>query len=74
MIIRNRLGLLLQQHKLSLKALAEKADVNYGTLYNFYHERFQVFNGDLIGKLCVALRCNIEDLIYLEEEKKDAGA
>lgn len=74
MVIRNRLGLWLQRSDLSLLALSKKAGVNYGTLNNFYHERFNVVNGEFLVKICVALGCKIEDMLYFEEKKEDASA
>lgn len=76
MKVRNRLKFLLHKEGISLLALANKADVNYGTLYNFYHERYNIFNGNLIGKVCKALGCQVHDLIYIEdnEANKKAGA
>ncbi|MGD6898635.1 helix-turn-helix domain-containing protein [Bacillus infantis] len=70
MRVRNRLRFLMAEKKVSsLVEVSRGAKVHYGTLRNFYHEKYDVFNGKLIAALCQYFDCKIEDLLVLEDEK-----
>lgn len=70
MKIKNNMRILMAKKGVdSIRQVSEGAKVHYGTLLNFYHQRFEVFNGRLIAALCTYFECNIEDLLELVEEK-----
>lgn len=53
----------------NIRWLANKADINYSTLYNFTYNKTNSVNYDIIDKLCCFLNCNIQDVIeYVPEE------
>ena len=68
--IRNRLGILMAEHGVrSVAALSRDTGIHYGTLLNFYHQKFDVFNEKVITALCVYFKCGIEDLLELIDEE-----
>lgn len=50
----------------SVRQLSKEVKIPYATLMNFYHEKYETFNGDLVVKLCRYFECDIADLIYLD--------
>ena len=71
MRVRNRLRILMAQHGVkSVRALSKETDLHYGTLLNFYHQKFDVFNGKVVAALCDHFNCEIEDLLELVKDTK----
>ncbi len=69
MKVRNRLKALMKEKGIkSVLELSRQTGLYYGTLLNFYHERFEVFNVTLVAELCVFFECSINDLLVLEEK------
>ncbi len=67
MVIKHRLKILMAENNInSVSELSRETKLPYGTLLNFYHQRFNVFNADLIAALCTYFKCEITDLIVLE--------
>lgn len=70
MKVRNKLKQLMEEKDVkSVKELSYETGIYYGTLLNFYHERFDIFNADLVAKLCGFFNCKIDDLLVLEKER-----
>lgn len=77
MQIRHNLPLLMaKKHIKSIKELTrlmyEKYGYDYATLYNFNVYIHKKLDPVLIADLCEFFDCSIDDLLYLEEEKKEA--
>lgn len=67
MKIRNNLRKLMAEKKVkSVMFLSQTLEIPYPTLLNFYHEKYETFNADMIKKLCMYFGCEINELIYLE--------
>lgn len=70
MKVRNRMKELMREHDIkTVLEISEKTGLYYGTLLNFYHERFEVFNAPLVAGLCEFFNCKIGDLLILDENK-----
>jgi len=71
MKVRNRLPELMARERIkSVKQLSRLTGISYPTLYNFYNEKYETFNAQLIKRLCEFFNCEIGDLLYLERENK----
>lgn len=67
--IKNRLPALMGEKRVkSVRQLSKATGIPYATLMNFYHEKYETFNGDLVVKLCQYFECDIADLIYLNKD------
>ena len=64
--IRNRLKFLMATKDIkSVAELSRSTKIYYGTLNNFYHQKYEVINYEIITRLCEFFECNIEDLLEL---------
>lgn len=71
MKVRNNLPKLMGEKRVkSITQLSKETKIPYSTLNNFYNERFETFNAELIKNLCIYFGCSIEDLLYLEKDKQ----
>jgi putative transcriptional regulator len=69
MKVRNNLRILMAKKGVkSVRELSRETELCYETLLNFYHERFEVFNSALVGKLCDYFQCEVGDLLELEKK------
>ncbi|WP_025910718.1 helix-turn-helix domain-containing protein [Priestia flexa] len=65
--IKNRLPELMGKKRIkSILFLSSELDVPYSTLRNFYHERHEIINAELIKKICLYFDIEIGELFYLE--------
>lgn len=70
MKVKNNLRILMAKHEVkSVRVISKATGLHYGTLLNFYHQRFDVFNGKVIAGLCEYFQCEIEDLLELVKDK-----
>ncbi|MFT8319319.1 MAG: helix-turn-helix transcriptional regulator [Bacillus sp. (in: firmicutes)] len=70
MKVKHQLKVLMAKHNInSVKELSRQTGIFYGTLLNFYHQRYEAFNAPLIATLCEFFGCRIQDLLVLEKEK-----
>ncbi|MGR3220793.1 MAG: helix-turn-helix domain-containing protein [Candidatus Anammoxibacter sp.] len=61
---------LLGEHKMTQKALAEKAGVRQTTIGALYHETARYLNVKHLDSICRVLDCKIEDVLeYIPEPK-----
>ena len=64
--IKNRLKILMATKDIkSVAELSRDTEIFYGTLNNFYHQKYEVINYEIITKLCEYFDCKIEDLLEL---------
>lgn len=75
LVIRHNLPLLMVRKRVkSIKELARLMDkYEYATLYNFYSYVHKKLDPTLIADFCAFFECGIDDLLYLEEEKKEGA-
>lgn len=69
MKIKNRLPALMGEKRVkSITQLSKDTGLSTSTLYNFYHERYETFNGELVKTLCIYFGCQVGDLLFLGED------
>lgn len=75
MVIRHNLPLLMaKKHIKSIKELTRlMGKYEYATLYNFNTYVHKKLDPTLIADFCSFFNCRIDDLLYLEEEKKEGA-
>jgi DNA-binding Xre family transcriptional regulator len=75
LIIRHNLPLLMARKRIkSIKELTRLMDkYEYATLYNFSTYVHKKLDPTLIVDLCDFFNCGIDDLLYLEENKKEGA-
>jgi hypothetical protein len=68
---------MVKNHIKSIKQLTRMMEKKYGyeyaTLYNFNKYIHKKLDPELICNLCEFFNCRIDDLLYLEEEKKEGA-
>ena len=46
--------------------LAKRSSVGYQTIDNYYKNRVVRYDRDILLKICIALNCNLSDIIKIE--------
>ena len=54
---------LLKKHNISRYELAKRTGITYPTIDNYYKNRLQRYDTDVLLKICLALDCEISELI-----------
>jgi len=68
--IKNHLSREMGARRISIKALAEQADLAYGTVFALYHDQASRIEFATLDKLCRALGCGVADLLeYMPGEQ-----
>lgn len=68
MKVKNNMRILMAKKGVdSVAEISRDTSLHYGTLLNFYHQRYEVFNVKVIAGLCEYFGCKIEDLLTLVE-------
>lgn len=66
MKIKNNMRILMAKKGVdSVTQVSKETGLHYGTLLNFYHQKFDVFNGRVVAALCEYFNCEIQDLLEL---------
>jgi putative transcriptional regulator len=67
--IHNHLSREMGARRLSIKEVAERAGLAYGTVFGLYHDQAKRIEFATLDKLCRALSCAVSDLLeYTPEE------
>jgi putative transcriptional regulator len=72
--IRNHLSREMGARRMSIKALAERAGLAYGTVFALYHDQASRIEFETLDKLCRALDCKVEDLLEYAPAEPPADA
>lgn len=64
--------LMYKRHINSIRELSEATGIHYRTLQNFSSYVHKKLDPVLISQLCEFFNCNINDLLYLEDDDKSA--
>lgn len=65
--IRIRLDKTLEQAGITRNELATRMGTKFQTVDNYYKNRVVRYDSDLLVRMCIALNCNIEDIIEIIE-------
>ena len=67
-MIRIKLSEVLGRKKMTLKKLAELANVRPNTIGDMYNEKVRKIDLDTLDRICAVLKCNISDLLQYQDE------
>lgn len=68
-IIKLTLESKLEEANMSRYELAKQTGIHYHTLDGYYKNVVKRYDSEILLKICVALDCNIEDIITIERSK-----
>ncbi|MBQ7897918.1 MAG: helix-turn-helix transcriptional regulator [Clostridia bacterium] len=67
-MIRITLESLLKDRKITRYELAKRTGIHYHIIDNYYKNKVVRYDSFILNKICIALKCNIEDIIKFENE------
>jgi putative transcriptional regulator len=68
MNVKNNLRVLMAKHKMNIKDVHEKTGLSRTTISKLYNEESTTIAFETIYKLCLLFNCDVNDLLYLENE------
>ncbi len=69
-MIRSNLSILLEKRGLKQKDLANMTKIRPNTISDIVNEEIKQYPANVLEKICEALDCNIEDILYYEADEK----
>ncbi len=60
----------LKEHHVSRTSLSRKGDLRYDTILSYCRNDVTRFDADTLAKMCIALNCNIQDILEFVPDKK----
>lgn len=68
MRVKSNLKAILDERDISIRQLAEDANLKYETVRRLYHDETMQYQRDSIGSICKALKIELSELLILEDE------
>lgn len=69
-MLKMKLHILMAEHRLSQKDVAEKTGIHAPTINKYYHDTYQKIDRDHLEAFCKLFNCNTQDLIeYIPDEE-----
>ena len=65
-IIHLTLDKILAKKKLTRYELAKRTGIKYQTIDAYYKNKVKRYDSDILLKICLALECNIEDILTIK--------
>jgi len=65
-IIHLTLDKILAKKKLTRYELAKRTGIKYQTIDSYYKNKVKRYDSDILLKICLALECNIEDILTIK--------
>lgn len=62
------LGVLLKNRCKTLYWLQKQTNISYKTLNHYEKDRAKKYDSEIIAKICIALNCDISELLLLEKD------
>ena len=69
-MIRLTLAQYLDSHRISRYALHKRTGIQYQVIDNYYKNKVQRYDSDVLDRICAALSCDICDLLAYQPNKK----
>lgn len=66
-MVRLTLDKLLQKLKISRYELSKRTGIQYQIIDNYYKNRVKRYDSYVLGRICEALDCNIEDVLEYKD-------
>lgn len=70
MIVKNNLRILMAKHKMNIKDVHERTGLSRTTISKLYNDESTTIAFETIYKLCMLFNCEVQDLIFLDENEK----
>lgn len=70
MIVKNNLRILMAKEKMTIRDVHKATGLSEITISKLYHEKSTTIAFETIKKLCDLFKCELGDLLYLEEESE----
>ena len=67
MIVKNNLRVLMAKNKMNIKDVHEATGLSRTTISKLFNEESTTIAFETIYKLCVLFKCDVNDLLYLDE-------
>ena len=67
-MIKITLDSLLKERNISRYELAKRTGIRYHIIDNYYKNKVVRYDSFILNKICIALNCEIEDIIKFENE------
>jgi putative transcriptional regulator len=71
MIVKNNLRVLMAKNKMNIKDVHERTGLSRTTISKLYNEESTTIAFETIYKLCQLFNCDVNDLLYLDNQKED---
>ena len=69
MVIKVKLNELMGKQRLKISELSVLSGVHRNVLTKYYEDKIERLDKKVMAKICVALKCNIEDLFEVVEDE-----
>ena len=67
-MIRICLDKVLEKYSISRYELAKRTGIRYQIIDNYYKNKVKRYDGFILERICIALNCDVKDIIeYIEE-------
>jgi putative transcriptional regulator len=70
MIVKNNLRILMAKHKMNIKDVHERTGLSRTTISKLYNDESTTIAFETIYKLCMLFGCEVQDLLFLDENEK----
>jgi putative transcriptional regulator len=70
-IVKNNLRVLMAKSKMNIKDVHERTGLSRTTISKLYNEESTTIAFETIYKLCQLFNCDVNDLLYLDNQKED---
>ena len=67
-MIKITLDSLLKERNISRYELAKRTGIRYHIIDNYYKNKVVRYDSFILNKICIALNCEVEDIIKFENE------
>jgi putative transcriptional regulator len=71
MKVKNNLRVLMAKHKMNIKDVHEATGLSRTTISKLFNEESTTIAFDTIYALCKLFNCEVDQLLFLEEEKRE---
>lgn len=72
MVVKNNLRVLMAKKGVNIQDVSNATGLSRKSISKLYNETSIQITFDVIARLCVYFNCDVNDLLYLEEESKDS--
>lgn len=71
MVVKNNLRVLMAKRNLNIQDVSDATGLSRKSISKLYNEQSIQITFDVIARLCAFFECEVNDLLYLEENKEN---